>query len=138
VRAIYANGTLEDKRGFDACRVRQLPLDAVGAAALPSNRFGTLTLLNHAPRAIIEVYVSAASSDDWGDDVLANHPIPAGGSADIHSQVSCHADLRVVFDNRSAEERRDMDLCAHPRLDIKPGWTTQEQLSARPDAASRS
>jgi hypothetical protein len=130
VRAIYANGTLEDKRGVDACRSRQVSFDA-GGAAVPNAAARTVTIVNHAARPITELYVSPAASDDWGEDLLANHPIPTGGAADVTPLAPCLADLRVVFDNRAAEERRAVDLCAHPRLEIKPGWTTLEQLTGR-------
>ena len=44
------------------------------------------------------------------------------------------ADLRVVFDNRSAEERRGIDLCTAGRIAIEPGWTTADKVptEARP------
>jgi len=130
MRAIYADGSVEDKRGLDACRTRQFTFDATAAItprALDESRaVRNILITNHAPRAIVEIYVSSAASDDWGDDLLASHPIASGSKGTVKPEVSCVADLRIVFDNRSAEERRDLDICAHPALDIRPGWTTSE------------
>jgi hypothetical protein len=140
MRAIYANGTLEDKRGLDVCRVHQFRFDATAAispgvspavsGSSTTSAERTVTVANHAARNIVELYVSPAASDDWGEDVLANHPISMGATQDVKAYVGCRADLRVVFDNRSAEERRDIDICAHPKLDIRPGWTTNDDLAS--------
>jgi hypothetical protein len=133
LRVIYENGTLEDKRGLDACRLRQLSFDATTAVVpQPPSQIPTqqsITVVNHSPRSIVELYVSSAGSDEWGDDLIATGPIKPGGSEDKKPKVSCMADIRVVFENRSAEERRDLNLCVHAKIDIKPGWTTSEERS---------
>jgi hypothetical protein len=130
MRVIYSDGSIEDKRGLDGCHTHQVTFDAATAIAPPalahSHAVRHVVISNHASRAIVEVYVSSAATDDWGDDLVAQHPIAANGAGEIKPDVSCLADLRIVFDNRSAEERRDLDLCAHARLDIRPGWTTNE------------
>jgi len=134
MRVIYANGSLEDRRGLDICRSRQFSFSATDAISpsmsAPTHAAHTITVINHAPRQIVELYVSPASADDWGGDLLVNGPISTGGMRDVKPEVSCRADLRVVFDNRSAEERRDIDICAHSKLDIKPGWTMSDDLAA--------
>ena len=47
----------------------------------------------------------------------------------------CNADLRVVFENHAAEERRGIDLCALPTISIQPGWTTADALPVPKTAA---
>ena len=131
LRAIYADGSVEDKRGLDACRTRQFTFDT-SAAVTPrafdeARSVHEVTIANHTPRAIVEIYISSAAADDWGDDLLAARPVAPGGKAVVKPVVSCTADLRVVYENRSAEERRDMDMCANTTLDIRPGWTTSDQ-----------
>jgi hypothetical protein len=41
-------------------------------------------------------------------------------------------DIRVVFENRAAEERRGVDLCRRASLSIEPGWTTTDELPSPP------
>jgi hypothetical protein len=134
MRVIYANGALEDRRGLDICRTRQFSFTASDAISptmtAPSHAAHTIIVTNHAPRPVVELYVSPASADDWGNDLLANQPVSTGGVREVKPDVSCRADLRVVFNNRSAEERRDIDICTHSKLDIKPGWTTSDDLAA--------
>jgi hypothetical protein len=134
MRVIFADGSVEDKRGLDACRAHLVVFDAATAIAPPSlaqsHAVRHVLITNRASRAIVEVYVSSAASDDWGDDLTGHHPIAPNTASEIRPDVSCLADLRVVFENRSAEERRDLDLCAHAKLEIRPGWTTNEDLPA--------
>ena len=78
----------------------------------------------------------SSAAGDWGDDRLANRSISVGDSSVIHYRGDCVADLRVVYDNRAAEERRDIDLCVARRIAIQPGWTTADTIptEAQPGA----
>ena len=58
--------------------------------------------------------------------------ISVGDSRTLTYHGTCTADLRVVFDNRAAEERRGLDLCATPMLVIHPGWTTEDLPAVPP------
>jgi hypothetical protein len=84
-------------------------------------------LVNRSGRPIQQVYVSPSEADQWGDDRLGQGSISVGDSGSIGYRGPCTADVRVVFDNGAAEERRALDLCAAPALVIEPGWTTADQ-----------
>lgn len=128
VEVIYADGRGEDLLDIDVCKNPSLAFNGAGAT-LASDKAGAphqLRLTNRSGRPIVLVFVSAASADAWGDDRLDVPAIPIGGSQDIAFQSDCNVDLRVVFDNRAAEERRGIDACIAQRLVIAPGWTTAD------------
>jgi hypothetical protein len=88
-----------------------------------------ITIANWSPRAIREIYVSPASADDWGRERLEGRQVAVGDDIWLGYGGACRADVRVVFDNEGAEERRGLDLCRHPFIGVRPGWTTSDDLA---------
>jgi len=78
------------------------------AAGDPSFR-----LANRGGATINEIYVSSANDQSWGADRLGQDVLPAGRHALIRlPQGQCMNDIRVVFADGRAEERRRVDTCA--------------------------
>lgn len=128
VQVVYDDESSEETHGFDACGGRQVVFDGSNAVS-PSSLFSRahqLMLVNRSSRPIQQVYISPSDADQWGDDRLGEGSISIGDSRSIGYRGPCTADLRVVFDNGAAEERRALDLCATPALVIEPGWTTAD------------
>lgn len=128
---IYDDASREEQRGVDICRTRQISFDASTATAPPET--GTehqVTLLNRSARPIQQVFLSPPEANQWGDDRLAQGSISVGGQRSIAWHGDCLLDLRVVFENRAAEERRGIDLCRRPQISIAPGWTTADEPPA--------
>jgi len=119
--------------------------DGSRAVAAPAAREPEhmVVLHNGSLRPIQQVFVSPADSQQWGDDLLTDSVIAVGGHTGIRYRGACVSDLRVVFDNRAAEERRGLDLCQLAELSIEPGWTTSDDVpvpkpaGARPDRIRR-
>ncbi len=134
VQVIYEDASREERIGQDVCRARRLTFDGSAAttrrtAEAPLRR---VALLNRSARPILQVFISAADSAQWGEDLLASGRIGETETAEIDYRGDCAADLRVVFANRAAEERRGLDLCAIPTMWIEPGWTTAEPVPGLP------
>jgi hypothetical protein len=73
-----------------------------------------------------EVYLSAADNPDWGPDLLGGRPLARGERREVGMDgPGCEADLRIVFDNSSAEELRGFDLCARAEIRLAPGWVAE-------------
>jgi hypothetical protein len=127
-QASYDDGSREERHGIDLCHARQVSFDGSEAMALP---FGEhehrLTLVNHAGRPIQQAFVSSVEASEWGDDLL-RQAVSTGAGGTISWRGQCTCDLRIVFDNRSAEERRGLDLCRTQRIEIRPGWTTTDTI----------
>ncbi len=104
-----------------------LPGMALGAA--PGPRDGVV-VANWSSLPIREIYLSPASAQDWGPNRLdAPRQLAVGDDVRLLYGGACTADLRVVFDNDAAEERRDLDVCARPFVGIRPGWTTSNDIA---------
>jgi hypothetical protein len=78
------------------------------AAGDPSFRLG-----NAGGRTIREAYVSSATDSAWGPDRLGQHVLGPGQSFVIRlPQGQCVNDVRVVFMDGQAQERRQVNTCA--------------------------
>ena len=136
VQVIYDDASREQQLGHDVCRDRQVVFTGATAQSSPAvlGAQHQVTLHNGSGRAIQQLFISPAEASAWGDDLLPNRSISVGDSAEVTYHGACAADLRVVFENRAAEERRGLDLCETPAIDIRPGWTTADVVpTAAPD-----
>ncbi len=130
-KVVYDDASREETRGLNLCRIHQITFD--GSTATPPPETGAehnVMLVNHARRPIQQVFISPAAANQWGDDRLTTGVISVGDRRAVTWHGACSVDLRVVFENRAAEERRGVDLCATPVLSIEPGWTTADTLPA--------
>ena len=125
VQLVYQNGSREEQHGMDVCRSGQLSFDGTKAIEATGGEQHPVTLVNGHTRPIQQVYLSEAEAAQWGPD-RADRSISIGGKLQFTFAGGCAVDLRVVFDNRAAEERRGLDICATPVLSIQPGWTTAD------------
>jgi hypothetical protein len=132
-KVIYDDASREENRGVNLCRARQIAFDGSTATAPPETgpEHG-VTLLNRTARPIQQLFISPAEANQWGDDRLVAGGISVGDRRSVNWRGGCNVDLRVVFENRAAEERRGVDLCATPALSIEPGWTTADVLPVPP------
>lgn len=137
VQAVYDDASEEERHGIDLCRNHLVTFDgtAVTRPKVSKGASHRVTLANAAARPIQQVFVSPADSGDWGADLLGDS-LSVADKSDVTYRGTCVADLRVVFDNRSAEERRGLDLCAMGGVVIQPGWTTTASLTVPPGAGS--
>jgi hypothetical protein len=126
IQVIYADRGHEERRGVDLCRAGEVTFDGSTASRTAPGGQHDATVVDRSPLPIVALYLSDPGADDWGDDRLAGRVLAPGASVDIHYHGTCHADLRVVFDNLAAEERRDLAICGAP-LVVTPGWTTRRQ-----------
>jgi hypothetical protein len=127
-RARYHNGAAEEMRNIDICANRQVAFDGSGAHGAATGNGHDITIFNHTPREIDEIHISAHGDSDWGDDLLADDTLAAGATKQTQYHGGCQQDIRIIYDNHSAEERRDANLCEHTRIEIKPGWTLPDAL----------
>ncbi|MFC7475178.1 hypothetical protein ACFQS7_12490 [Dankookia sp. GCM10030260] len=80
-----------------------------GQAADPSFR-----VVNNTTKVINEVYASPTNRQDWGYDRLGSEVVPPGGRQIVRlpQDGTCAYDIRIVYQNAGAEERRNLDTCA--------------------------
>ncbi len=132
VLVIYQDSSREERPAQNLCRNRQVAFDGKARTQPPvAQQVHQVLLANGSGRAIQQVFVSAADAPDWGADLLPR-AISVGENGTVTFRGACTVDIRVVFENRAAEERRGVDLCRRASLSIEPGWTTTDELPSPP------
>ena len=131
LRAVFEDSREEVQRGLDLCARHQV---AFGVPVVGEGGARRVTLVNGFGRTVREAYLSPADSDDWGEDALEDEVIAPGARRALAMEGGCRADLRIVFDNDSAEERRDIDICALGTVALRPGWTVDELAAPAEEA----
>ncbi|MBU8537223.1 hypothetical protein [Falsiroseomonas tokyonensis] len=120
LRAVYADDREEVKSQLDLCAERGVVFDRSGVPPLPRH---SLVLVNRHLATVQEVYVSASTDSDWGPERLGTTTLlPVGEEAMVELEGECEADIRIVFPNGGAEERREVNICDMPRIVLTPGW----------------
>jgi hypothetical protein len=70
-------------------------------------------LVNNSSMTIVIMQASPVTDNNWGQDRLGNDVVAAGARYNVRlsSPGVCQWDVRVIYDNRQAEERRNINLC---------------------------
>jgi len=116
IRAVFADGRAEERKGLNTCNVDAVAVGELGAAAArPAKESSdpSIRLVNRGTQAILGFYVAPPGHAVWGENRLAAGPLPAATEKLVHiaNTGTCVFDLRVVFADHSAKEKRDTDLC---------------------------
>ena len=89
-----------------------VPLGAPAQQPDPSFR-----LTNRTARTINEIYVASAGVGSWGADRLGDRTLGSGANTTIRLPAGqCVNDVRVIFDNGEATERRRVNTCSQGDL----------------------
>ncbi|RVT99605.1 hypothetical protein EOD42_05870 [Rhodovarius crocodyli] len=114
VRAVFQNRREEIRDNVNICQPQ--PVVFQGARRL--------AIGNLYERPITGMYLSPVEERDWGSNQI-NEPLRQNGTAELGTDGGCRADLRIVFDNESAEELRNFDMCRNAAITLRPGWVTE-------------
>ena len=84
---------------------------AMTMLAMPALADIVVTLTNDTERDIHYFYASPSSSEEWGDDILGDEVLEAGGSGTVTiTSDECEFDIKAVFEDE--EEFTDtVNLC---------------------------
>ena len=90
---------------------------AAGSAAWGDTGNPSFNLVNRSQQAINQVYATPTGVDRWGQDRLQQSFIPPGQRFPVRlpADSACSYDVRVVYADGRAEERRRVDVC---RMDV--------------------
>ena len=88
-------------------------LGLAGPAAAQQQNNPSFNLVNRAQAPINEVYATPRGQDTWGKDMLSDTTVAPGASVPVRLPVGqCTYDVRVVYGNGRAEEKRGLDTCS--------------------------
>lgn len=128
IRVVYADGRPEERRNVNTCAIAEMvfgaasagappraaqpppqPQAAPGAAGAAGNP--SFNLVNHGRQAMREIYVSSVRETNWGEQRLPR-PMQPGAHLPVRlPEGDCVNDVRVVWADGRAEERRQLDTC---------------------------
>ncbi len=86
---------------------------AATSAAAKAPDDPSFQLVNRGTKPVIELFATPGGMTNWGENRLDGHRLPPGAAMEIHipRTGNCLFDLRVVFADRTALEKRHDNLC---------------------------
>lgn len=116
IRVVYAGGRSDERRGLNTCEIDNISFPGgrtVAASHAPPPAANPSFLLINRSRAVLnELYLSPSDEESWGEDRLGDATLPGGASRTVRlPRGVCVYDIRVVFANGEANEKRRLNLC---------------------------
>jgi hypothetical protein len=125
VRVVYQNGREERRMGVNACSLTTIAFGAYAPGPASPGAGAVITqgrpvsnpsfvFVNSSGRTIREVYVSLSTENSWGPDRLGANVLQPGQSLSISLPAGnvCTVDMRVVYMDGGAQERRRVETCS--------------------------
>jgi hypothetical protein len=80
------------------------------------------TVVNKTGYEINDIWVSAAASESWGDELMGKgNTLSDGDSLDIsfpHGTDSCHFDMKVRYLDKDVSTWSNLDLCSISKISL--------------------
>lgn len=121
IKVVFASGQSDERRAVNTCTVDHVFFPAsAGPATPPAQRNGRSTIIddpsfrltNRGHSMLSELYISPAGEETWGNDRLGDGTLAPGKQMVIRlPRGQCIYDLRSVFANGEATEKRRLNLC---------------------------
>lgn len=129
LRVVYerGGGPREEKRNINLCNVTEVVFDGRQIAQTPTPQQRpqpappqratptgnpSFNLVNQSRVTVVEAYVSLSTEQEWGPDRLGNDVVAPGRHFAIRlPEGPCLYDVRFVYENGQADERRNVNLC---------------------------
>jgi len=132
VRVVYdrQGGPAEERRNINLCNLTELAFDGRGQQQggppqqqqqPPQASQGqgqgqqgnpSFNLVNQGQQAVMQVYASLTTDQNWGPDRLGNDTIAPGAVYPVRlPEGPCMYDMRFVYQNGQSQERRGVNLC---------------------------
>ncbi len=125
IRVVFAGGRILDRRNLNTCTTDDVAVGEAAAGSPPAAKAAgdpSFRLVNHAAQPIIQAFATPAGFGNWGQNRLTAGPIPPQGERPLRidrQPNSCLFDLRVVFADHTAREKRRADLCRITSLPVQ-------------------
>ncbi|HYZ63750.1 MAG TPA: hypothetical protein VE650_14975 [Acetobacteraceae bacterium] len=115
IKVVYTNGQTDERRALNTCNLENVTFPSGRGGGPNSGQTSndpSFRLVNRGRSKVNEVYASLTGEDSWGQDRLGDGTVAAGGSRVIRLPTGqCVYDVRIVFANGEATEKRRLNLC---------------------------
>lgn len=134
VRVVYdrQGGPAEERRNINLCNLTELAFTGQGGQQQGGGQAQPMTpqqpqspgqgqgargnpsfnLVNQGQQPVREVYASLTTDQNWGPDRLGNDMVAPGAVYAVRlPEGDCMYDVRFVYQNGQAQERRGVNLC---------------------------
>jgi len=133
VRVVWKGGQAEERRRQDLCRLTEIAFAGSGSSA-PStqgSRNPDFWVVNNSQKTIQRIFVSTVQTDKWGEDRMPGVLKPGDRYAvQLPRDGQCQYDVRVVYADRTTEERRSQDVCRVSEMPFNGSGARAPQASA--------
>jgi len=112
IEVVYADATKQQQKGLNVCQTDDVTFTRAKAATDPSFR-----LINRATQPVIELSATPPGKPRGAN--LLTTPLQPGASVPVKPEPGgCSFDLRLVFADKTAKERRATNLCTITDLPV--------------------
>jgi len=133
VRVIYADKQAEERRNQNLCEIEEI---AFGG---PAEIDTAIDIVNGSSLMIHFLYISPTGSGNWGRDWLGEETAMKPGSrgtVNPGKDSGCNFDLRVVYENKQQEEKRNQNLCSLTEIVFGAAASSNAPADPRPASLS--
>jgi hypothetical protein len=118
VKVVFAGGREEERRQVNACSLSRVVWGGGGGGGANNPSF---VFVNRAGMTVNELYVSLSSDNSWGRDRLGQGTLAPGGrfNVDLPAGKVCTVDVKVVYADGRAIERRGVETCSVTELNFR-------------------
>jgi S1-C subfamily serine protease len=135
VRVVYADKQSEERRNQNLCQLEEIAFSG------PADINTAIEIVNATSLMIHFLYISPTGSKDWGRDWLGENTGLAPktrGKVNPGKDGGCNYDLRVMYENKQTEEKRNQNLCAVSEVVFSGTAAAAAGNAADPRPATRS
>ncbi len=115
IKVVFVDGRSEERRGLNTCTLDAVAVGGPEQKVDKTEDDPSFRLVNRGAETIAELYATPAGLAGWGHNRLPPDGVPAGTASVIRiarvATGNCLFDLRVVFADHKAVEKRRADLC---------------------------
>lgn len=121
IRVVFRGGREETRWQVNACSLSRIVWGGGGGGGGPVTADPSFRFVNRTGVTVEELYVSLSTDDRWGPDRLGQGTLPPGAvfQVNLPAGKGCQVDIRVVYADGRAVERRRVETCSIMELNFR-------------------